>query len=59
MTLKQRIALIGIVLGLVAGAVSASLLVGRQARLADVLVVFFSGFVAGASIVAAARRGSK
>jgi hypothetical protein len=56
---KQRMSVAGMIIGIGAGIISSVLVVGREARLVDVLTVFFSGFAGGASFVALIRSGSK
>ena len=53
MRFRQRAATAGAIIGAVAGAVAAFTLVGREARLVDVLTIFFTAFGAGASLVVA------
>jgi hypothetical protein len=56
---KQKIFLIGILLFIVAGLVSAISVIGRQARLVDVLILFFTGFAGGAFLISFIRARSK
>jgi len=55
LTTRQRISLICIFLAIVAGIVSALTVIGREARLPDVLTIFCAGFAGGASLVALIR----
>jgi hypothetical protein len=55
MTLKRRLALAAALLAVLVAVISSVSLVGREARLVDVIVLFFSGFGGGASIVASIR----
>jgi hypothetical protein len=50
--IKKRIALIGIIVSILAGFVSGLNIIGEKAGLASVLIIFFSGFGGGASLVA-------
>jgi len=56
MTLKRRLALVATIISVVIGAVTSLSLVGREARLVDVAILFFSGFAGGASLLAPIRR---
>ncbi len=52
MTRKQRIALVGIIVSILAGIASGMSMIGSEARIPHVLIVFFSGFGGGASLAA-------
>jgi len=49
---RERMAPVGVVLGMVAGLVSGYAMVGQPAKLPGVLTVFFAGVASGASLVA-------
>lgn len=55
MTLKQRLAIIGAVVSLATASLVLPGLVGKPARLVDLVTLFASGVAAGASLVAVAR----
>ena len=48
---KQRLKLMAAILCIVAGLVPGLLLVGREARMVDVITLFAAGFGGGASLV--------
>ena len=50
MNIRQRLSIIALVASVLAGVISSLLVVGREARLVDVLTIFFSGFAGGASL---------
>lgn len=54
--MKKKLAGIALLLSLVAALYSASMVVGEPARLVDVLLLFFSGMGAGASLTSYLRR---
>lgn len=56
MTLKRKLALIATIISVAVAAVTSLSLVGREARLVDVVILFFSGFGGGASLLATIRR---
>jgi hypothetical protein len=56
MGFRQRLALTGIALGVVAGLTTAIVSIGTETRWPDILTLYFSGFASGASLVAAFRR---
>ncbi len=49
MTVRERLAPVGVVLGVVAGLLSGYAMVGQPAKLPGVLTLFFSGVASGAS----------
>ena len=55
MTFKRRFAPTLVVVAILAALVSGISLVGREARLVDVIILFCSGFGGGASLVATVR----
>jgi len=55
MTRKQRFSLIGSALCVFAALVAAISMVGQQARLPQILILFFSGFGAGATLTSSLR----
>ena len=55
MPLKQRIAIAGAVLSILAAVLATISLVGSEARLVDLITLFATGFGAGASIVVVLR----
>ena len=59
MSRRQKIAIAGTVLSIVAAAFSAASLVGKEARLVDVIALFAAGFGGGASLVVALRPASR
>ncbi|MFH1143176.1 MAG: hypothetical protein V1774_01365 [Candidatus Eisenbacteria bacterium] len=56
MTARERFALLGIGISVIAGIVSALATLGGPTRLVDVLLLYFAGFGGGASLVALLRR---
>ena len=48
--MRKKLAGIGLLISLVVALYSASMVVGEQARLVDVLTLFFSGMAVGASL---------
>jgi hypothetical protein len=52
MSLRQRIALVGLALGIASGLTAAVVSIGAEVRWAGILTLYFSGFAAGASLVA-------
>jgi hypothetical protein len=56
---KQKLHLVGLLLFIVAGLVSAISVIGRQTRLVDALILFFTGFAGGAFLVSFIRARSK
>ena len=59
MTIKKRIALIGIIISIVAGLVAGIDMIGETASTANVLIVFFSGMTGGASLTSYIRNKKK
>jgi len=59
LSFKKKLAAIGLIFTLVAGIISAFLIIGREARLVDVLILYFSGLGAGLSVAALIRRRKK
>lgn len=55
MTLNRKLALIATIISVIIAAVTSLSLVGREARLVDVVILFFSGFGGGASLLATIR----
>jgi hypothetical protein len=56
MSFGQRLAYVGIVIGIASGLTAAIVSIGTETRWPDILTLYFSGFAAGASLVAALRR---
>jgi len=52
MTVRERLAPVGVVLGMAAGLVSGYVMVGQPAKLSGVLTLFFAGAASGASFTA-------
>jgi hypothetical protein len=59
MNKNKRIALVSIILTLLAGLISGFNMIGKVASLAQVLIIFFSGFGGGASLVHLIRHKEK
>jgi len=59
MNTRQRISVIALVASILAGIISSVLVVGRFARLVDVLTIFCAGFAGGASLVSLVRGRAK
>jgi hypothetical protein len=59
LTTRQKISIFGISLAIIVGIVSALTVIGREARLPDVLTIFCAGFAGGASLVALIRGRTK
>lgn len=58
MSFGQRAAYVGLVIGIASGLTAAIVSIGPEFRWPNVLTLYFSGFMAGASLVAALRRRS-
>jgi hypothetical protein len=56
---RQKIAIAGAVLSMMTAVLAATLLVGSEARLVDVVTIFAAGFGAGASVMVLARSVSR
>ena len=56
---RQKIAVAGAALSMMTAVLAATLLVGSEARLVDVITIFATGFGAGASVMVLARSGSR
>lgn len=56
MSLKKRIALIGIIFSIIAGLISGIDMIGETATTPKILIVFFSGMAGGASLVSFIRK---
>jgi hypothetical protein len=59
MTRRRKISLGGLILCIVAGFFSSVYVIGSEARLVQVLTIFFSGFGGGASLVAFIKKKSE
>ena len=53
--MRKKLAGFGLLISLVVALYSASMVVGEEARLVDVLTLFFSGMAVGASLVSYLR----
>jgi hypothetical protein len=56
MSFGQRVAYVGLAIGIATGLTTAIVSIGTETRWPDILTLYFSGFAAGASLVAALRR---
>jgi hypothetical protein len=56
LTRKRRIALVGVIVSIFAGIVSGMSMIGSEAKIPHILIVFFSGFAGGASLVAVIKK---
>jgi len=56
---KQRMVIVGTAITIIAAAISAFLLVGKEARLVDVITLFATAFASGAGLSAAIHKMRK
>jgi hypothetical protein len=59
MNTTQKVKLAVILLAVVAGIISSLSVIGREARLVDVITLFAAGFAGGASLVSFLRKNPK